>query len=66
MTGGRENNHESAILLSNTGPSIVCTCLVVFETLVPMHSLQLQMLYPTNPFFPLVCGEKHESTFGSE
>lgn len=37
MTGGGENDYESAILLSNTGPSIVCTCLVVFETLVPMH-----------------------------
>lgn len=24
------------------GASIVCTCLIVFETLVPMHLLQLQ------------------------
>ena len=37
-----------------TDPSMVCTCSVVRETRVPMHTLQLQMLYPIKPDFPLV------------
>ena len=44
-----------------TDPSMVCTCSVVRETRVPLHTLQLQMLYPIKPDFPLVS----ESTLGA-
>ena len=50
-------NHDlqlSYIVLSGTDSRIVCTCLVVRETRVPMHTLRLQMLYPIRPDFPLV------------
>ena len=43
------------IVVFDTDPSIVCTCSVVRETRVPMHTLRLQMLYPIKPDFPLVC-----------
>ena len=40
-------------VIFGTDPSTVCTCLVVRKTPVPMHNLQLQVLYPIKPDLPL-------------
>lgn len=36
--------HKSHTPLSNTEPSLVCTCLIALETLVSMNTMQLRML----------------------
>ena len=54
------------IVAFSTGPSVVCTCLIVRETRVPMHTLRLQVLYPINPDFPLVLEGNTREYLGSE
>ena len=50
------NVHITHFVVFSTEPIIVCTriCLAVFGILLPMHTLQSQMLYPTTLVFPFV------------